>query len=378
MSRSLATSGGSRLLQNGLKLLLLGAALVMWRLQATHHRSRLGPRAEPAANEPLKLQEVRAAEPMRGRNAVAPWQIPWLGWKDVLWRTYQQIDEDRVLAVAAGVVFFALLAFFPAVTAFVSLYGLFADPSTVNQHLSMAASVMPAAAFDILREQIDRIVAKGNATLSLAFIFSFGFALWSANAGMKAVIDALNIAYEETEKRGFFHLNLISLCLTVGAITALLLAVGAVVVFPLVLSQFGLAAHVETIIEYARWPALFAVLMAGMATLYRYGPSRNDARWEWVSLGSVVATIAWLAGSMILSWYLKEFADYNATYGSLGAGIGFMTWLWLSSCVIILGAELNSEIEHQTARDSTVGPEKPLGARGATMADTVGEAQVSQ
>jgi membrane protein len=314
---------------------------------------------------------------MRGRTATAPWQIPWLGWKDILWRTYLQIDEDRVLAVAAGVVFFALLAFFPAVTAFVSLYGLFADPSTISQHLSMAASIMPAEAFGILREQVDRIVAKGNATLSLAFVFSAGLALWSANAGMKAIIDALNVAYEETEKRGFIRLNLISLCFTIGAIAALLLAVGAVVVFPLVLSQIGLADSVETIAQYARWPLLLIMVMGGLAVLYRFGPSRSDPRWEWVSVGSLVATVAWVAGSALLSWYLQNFADYNATYGSLGAGIGFMTWLWLSSIVVLLGAELNSEIEHQTARDSTTGPEKPMGARGATMADTVGKAQAS-
>jgi membrane protein len=261
------------------------------------------------------------------------------------------------------------------VTAFVSFYGLLADPATINEHLSFAASLMPADAFGILHEQVDRIAAKGSGTLSFAFVLSLGLALWSANAGMKAVIDALNVAYEETEKRSFIRLNLISLCFTLGAIVALLLAIGAVVILPLILAFLGLGGSTEWIIWLLRWPTLFALIVVGLAVLYRFGPSRNEPRWEWVSIGSIFAALAWITGSMLFSWYLQRFANYNATYGSLGAGIGFMTWLWLSSIVVILGAELNSEVEHQTARDSTTGPEKPLGNRGATMADTVGKAE---
>ncbi|MFL4998997.1 MAG: YihY/virulence factor BrkB family protein, partial [Xanthobacteraceae bacterium] len=207
------------------------------------------------------------------------------------------------------------------------------------------------------------------------FAFGLGLAVWSANAGMKSVIDALNVVYDEKEKRSFIELNLLSLGFTVGAIAALLMAIGAVVVFPLVLAHFGFGDMSETLIGILRWPALLVLVLLGLAILYRFGPSRREPRWQWVSVGSLFAAIAWLAGSALFSWYLGTFAHYDETYGSLGAAIGLMMWMWLSVIVILVGAELNSEIEHQTARDSTVGVEKPLGTRGAAMADTVGAAQ---
>ena len=270
-------------------------------------------------------------------------------------------------------VFYGLLAIFPTVTAFVSLYGLFAKASTISDHLALAAGVIPSGGVEIIQEQINRITAKGDARLSLAFAFSLGLALWSANAGMKAVIDALNVTYNEKEKRGFIKLNLVSLALTVGAILSLLVAVGSIVVLPLILSSFGLGGWTEILLRFLRWPVLICLVVFGLAVLYRFGPSRESPRWEWLSVGSVTAAIAWLVGSALLSWYLANFANYDATYGSLGAAIGMMIWMWMSSIVILVGAELNSEIEHQTAQDSTTGHEKPLGQRGAVMADTVGE-----
>ena len=310
-------------------------------------------------------QEGRAAQDGRGRHARAPWQIPWAGWKDILWRTYARIGNDRLLAVAAGVVFYGLLALFPAITALVSLYGLFAKASTISQHLSLLSGVLPAGGIEIIQEQINRLTAKGDAKLSIAFAASLGFALWSANAGMKAVIDALNVTYAEKEKRGFIKLNLISLALTGGAILALLVALGAIVVLPLVLSYIGLGGWTETLLRFLRWPLLLCLVIFGLAVLYRFGPSRESARWEWLTAGSVFAAVGWLVGSALLSWYLANFANYDATYGSLGAAIGMMIWMWMSSIVILLGAELNSEVEHQTARDSTTGHERPIGERGA-------------
>jgi membrane protein len=326
------------------------------------------------SDEPRALQYQRAQEHGRGRNAVTPWRIPWKGWKDILWRTYGQIGEDRLLAVAAGVVFYGLLALFPAVAALVSLYGLFAKASTISQHLSVAAGILPADAVSILQEQIGRLAAKGEAKLGFAFVFGLGVALWSANAGMKAIMDALNVVYDEKERRGFFKLNLVSLVFTFAAMAALLLALGAVVVLPLVLSDLGLQSFTDAIFRFARWPILLALVVTGLAVLYRFGPSRREPRWVWLSVGSVVAAVAWLGSSALLSWYLANFANYDATYGSLGAAIGMMMWMWVSLIVILFGAELNSEIEHQTARDSTVAGDKPLGARGAVMADTVGAA----
>jgi membrane protein len=236
---------------------------------------------------------------------------------------------------------------------------------------------MPAESYSIVQDQVAHVASKGGATLSFGFAFGLALAVWSANAGMKALIDALNIVYEEQEKRSFIRLNLVSLTFTLGAIAAMLVAVGAVIVTPLVLTQLGLGAMTETVVRFARWPALMFAMLLGLAALYRYGPSRCEAKWEWLSIGASTATLACFGSSALLSWYLANFANYGATYGSLGAAIGTMMWMWISAIMILLGGELNAEIEHQTARDTTIGAEKPLGARGATMADTVGAAAAS-
>jgi len=191
---------------------------------------------------------------------------------------------------------------------------------------------------------------------------------------VKSIFDALNIIYDEQEKRGLIWLNIVSLLSTIGAIAATGIAVGLVVVFPLLLAATGLTSFDQPLIGYLRWPLMFVLIIVGLAVLYRYGPSRRLAKWRWISGGSVFAALAWLMVSSLFSWYLANFANYNATYGALGAVVGLMMWMWLSITVVLIGAELNSEIEHQTARDSTVGPAKPLGARGAVMADTVGAA----
>ena len=327
-----------------------------------------------SSDEPQISQDKRAQEPGRGRHADAPWQIPLRGWKDILWRTYQQIGEDRLLAVAAGVVFYGLLAIFPALTAFVSLYGLFANAATINDHLSTLAGILPDGAVDIIREQVGRIASKGDTKLGFGLIFGLSIALWSANSGMKAIIDALNVVYEEKEKRGFIMLNLVSLAFTLTAMASLMLALGAVVMLPLFLARIGFTSVMGTFLQYGRWPVLLALIIVGLALIYRFGPSRREPRWQWLSVGSAVAAVAWLGSSALLSWYLGRFAHYNVTYGSLGAAIGMMMWMWITSIVILFGAQLNSEIEHQTAHDSTVEPDRPLGARGAVMADTVGKA----
>jgi membrane protein len=331
--------------------------------------ARVPPQPTPA-QEPLTLQELRAAESGRGRRARAPTQIPWSGWKDILLRTYREIQDDRLLALAAGVVFYSLVALFPAIAAGVSSYALVADAATISKHLSIAA-------LDLLGQEITRIAAKSDGKLTFGFVLGLGIALWSANAGMKSVFDALNIIYDENEKRGLIRLNLISLFFTICAIVAAGMAVMLVVVFPLLLAGFGLTSADHPVVGYLRWPLMFAVIIFGLAVLYRYGPSRRRAKWRWISVGSVCAALAWLLVSSLFSWYLGNFADYNATYGALGAVIGLMMWMWLSAVVVLTGAELNSEIEHQTARDSTVGAPKPLGTRGAVMADTVGAAAAS-
>ena len=331
----------------------------------------LPPRAPPA-QEPLTLQQIRAVERGRGRRARAPSQIPWRGWKDVFVRTYREIQDDRLLALAAGVAFYSLVSLFPAIAAGVSSYALFANVATISKHLSIAADIVPAGSLDLLSAEIARIAAKSDGKLTIGFALGLGIALWSANAGMKAIFDALNIIYDEDERRGIVALNAISLTFTLGAICVLLLALGAVVVvFPLFRRIWA---------HQPRHPDRPLSALAGdvrtddsrAVVLYRYGPSRRLAKWRWLSVGSVFAAIAWLAMSLLFSWYLGNFANYNATYGALGAVVGLMMWMWLSTIVVLVGAELNSEIEHQTEHDTTVGPARPLGGRGAVMADTVG------
>ena len=331
----------------------------------------LPPRATPA-QEPLTLQQIRAVERGRGRRARAPSQIPWRGWKDVFVRTYREIQDDRLLALAAGVAFYSLVSLFPAIAAGVSSYALFANVGTINKHLSIASDIVPAGSLDLLGEEISRIAAKSDGKLTFGFLLGLGIALWSANAGMKAIFDALNIIYDEEEKRGIVWLNVVSLFFTVCAIAAVGLAISLVVVFPLFLAAFGPTSLDLPIVRYLRWPVMFALMILGLSVLYRYGPSRRLAKWRWLSVGSVFAAIAWLAMSLLFSWYLGNFANYNATYGALGAVVGLMMWMWLSTIVVLVGAELNSEIEHQTAHDTTVGLARPLGGRGAVMADTVG------
>jgi membrane protein len=331
------------------------------------------PRPTPA-QESLHVQQLRAAESGRGRWARAPLHIPWVGWKDILVRTYREIQEDRLLALAAGVAFYSLIALFPGIAAGVSSYALFANTATISTHLSIAADIVPSSALDIVGQEISRISAKSDGRLTFGFLIGLGIALWSANAGMKAIFDALNIIYDEEEKRGLVRLNLVSLFFTICAIVGAGLAVTLVVVFPLLLAALGVTSFDHPIVGYLRWPLLFVLLIMGLSVLYRYGPSRRRAKWRWLTVGSVVAALAWLAVSSLFSWYLGNFANYNATYGALGAVVGMMMWMWLSTIVVLVGAELNSEIEHQTAHDSTIGSDLPLGARGAVMADTVGAA----
>jgi membrane protein len=315
------------------------------------------------------------AEQGRGREARTPRRIPLRGWRDVLWRTAERAFADRLLAVAAGVAFFALLALFPAVAALVSLYGLFADARTIADHISALSFFLPPSATDIIRGQAERIAAKGSNTLGLTFAVSLGIALWSANAGIKAMFDALNVVYGEREKRGIISFNLETLAFTLGTLVFLLVALAALVLLPATFDLFGEPTSTERLFFLFRWPLLLAGLIVGLSVLYRFGPSRREARWQWVTWGSVVAAFGWAGVSMLFSWYLANLASYNETYGSLGAVIGFMTWLWLSVFVVLVGGELNAELERQTARDTTVGAEKPIGRRGAVVADALGPAK---
>ena len=331
--------------------------------RATDSAARRGGHAEREAAAP------DAGE--RGRHADTPTQIPARGWWDILKRTFSQVSDDRVLTEAAGITFYCLLALFPAIGAMVSIYGLFAEPATIGEHLGVVSAVVPGGGMEIIDEQVKRITSKPAAALGFGAIIGLGTALWSSNQAMKAFVDALNVVYGEREKRSFIYRTVLTLSFTVAGILFILLAMGSVVVLPIVLKFVGLGDTAETLLSLARWPVMLVVVGLFLACLYRFGPNRDRPKWRWVTWGSFVAAVLWAAVSAGFSYYVTNFGNYNETYGSLGAVIGFMTWIWISSTVVLVGAELDAEMEHQTARDTTAGPERPLGERGARMADEV-------
>jgi membrane protein len=338
------------------------------------------PRREgaPQASSPARSRaagDIGAGGAERGREATSPAEIPALGWKDILLRVYGNVSRHRVMALAAGMTYYSILAIFPAIAALVAIYGLFSDPSTIARHLDQLGGFLPGGAIDIARDQLTRVTAKGTQTLGLTFLVGLGISLWSANAAMKSLFDTLNIVYGEDEQRGFVRLNVMSLAFTIGGIIFVLAALGSIVVVPVVLKYIGLSNAGDLLLRIGRWPVMYLVLTFALAVIYRYGPSRQAPRWRWITWGSALAALLWLGVSALFSWYAANFGKFNETYGSLGAAVGFMTWLWISAIVILLGAEIDAEMEHQTARDTTTGAPKPMGARGARMADTVGAAK---
>lgn len=307
----------------------------------------------------------------RGREADRPGEIPSRGWKDILIRTFKEFGDDQIPLVAAGCTFYTLLALFPGVTALVALYGLVSDPTEAAQHVRTLTGVLPSSAVSLISEEMNKVAATADGRLSFAFGIGVVTALWSANKAMKALITGLNIAYDEKETRGFLLKTLVPLAFTSMSVVFAVTALGLGAAGPVFIRRLGPGAELAFTAVY--WLFLFIGVVVGIALLYRFGPSRSPARWRWITWGSGVAAIAWVLMSGAFSVYVANFGNYDEKYGALGAAIGFMTWVWLSSMVFLLGAELNSEIEHQTALDTTTGAPEPLGARGAVMADTIGE-----
>lgn len=314
-------------------------------------------------------------EPGRGRDARAPSQIPPRGWRDILLRTWANIGRHRVLAIAAGITFYGVLAIFPGIAAALAFYGFFADPQSAQELFDQLSAVLPSGGQDVLRDQVTRIAAQPAGRLGFTFLLGILTSLWTASSGVRAVIDALNIVYGEDEKRGLIKLYAFSMVATIAVIIFFLLVSLALIALPVALDYLGVAGFSKLLLNLLRWPFLFCIGAIALAVIYRFGPSRHQARWRWISWGSAGSIIVWIAASLLFSWYTENFGSYNATYGSLGAVIGFMTWIWISAIVLLSGAEINAEMERQTVHDTTVGGEKPLGQRGAWVADTKGEAQ---
>ncbi|HEX6103001.1 MAG TPA: YihY/virulence factor BrkB family protein [Alphaproteobacteria bacterium] len=309
----------------------------------------------------------------RGRDATAPSQIPKAGWRDILLRVKAEIADDHVSVIAAGVAFYGLLALFPAIAALIGVAGLMLDPAAIEGQLAQAAAMLPEDAAQILQDQAQAVAQDSGGTATFAVIGGLALALYSASSGMRTLMEGMNIAYDEEEKRGFVRLYATALALTALLIVGAVVALGALLVLPALLGAVGLGSTFEALLSFGRWPVLAVLMVLGLAVIYRYAPSRENARWRWITPGSVVATVLWLVGSLAFSIYVRNFGSYNETYGSIGGVIILLMWLWLSAFIVLLGAELNAEMEHQTKRDTTTGGEQPMGRRGARMADSVGE-----
>lgn len=288
----------------------------------------------------------------RGRQAGRPRAIPASGWRAILWRVKDRIAADKLSMIAAGVAFYALMAIFPALIALVSVYGLLFDPQAVNQQITTLSGFLPEQAAGLLVDQLGEITAMDRTSLGFGSIAALLFALWSSSGGVRTLMQALNVAYHEEEKRSTLRFYGTALLLTLGAVIATSVAIALVVALPAIIKSLGLGEMLENLIGYARWPLLAAGAMLGFAVLYRYAPSRSKPRWQWVSWGAAVATLLWLGASALFSLYVGHFVDYNKTYGSMGAVVILLTWFLLSAFCILLGGEINAEVERQNKKTS--------------------------
>jgi membrane protein len=290
--------------------------------------------------------EAISPPPAAALRRPSTWRERWAG---VFGDVRAAITERRVLAIAAGVVFYALLALFPAIAAIVSLYGFFADPVTINDHLRSAAAILPGGAIQVIGDEIRRIAAEPRATLSATFAVGLVVSLWSASGGVKAMFDALNVVYGVEERRGFARVNAIALAFVVAGTIFVLLAIAGVVALPVIEHFFGVSEQAKWTVVLIEWPLMFVLAALGIALLYYFGPSlpREQREWHWITWGSAIATLAWLAASALFSYYAAHFGSYNKTYGSLGAVIGFMTWMWISVIVILIGADIDAALERR-------------------------------
>ncbi len=308
----------------------------------------------------------------RGRDATHPTDIPVEGWKDILARTKVETKQDNAALLSAGVAFYSLLALVPALVALVSLYGLVASPSTVDRQVGNWLKAAPKEVRELLVTQLQSITQNAGAAAGVGVVIGILVALWSASSGMAHMVQAINIAYDEAETRSFVKRRTLAMALTIGAIVFVLVAIAIIAVLPALLAHSGLGLAGRIFAGIARWVLLLIGMMLALSVLYRYAPDRDNPRWSWSSPGALVATVIWLLASAGFAIYTGNFGKYNETYGSMGAVIVLMLWLFITALSVIIGAELNAEVERQTKRDTTQGPEQELGQRDAEAADTIG------
>ncbi|WP_339948505.1 YihY/virulence factor BrkB family protein [uncultured Albimonas sp.] len=313
--------------------------------------------------------ESAASPAERGHHAERPGRIPGPGWREVLGRVWRALNTDHVGLIAAGVAFYGLLALFPAITASMALGGLVLDPPRVTEQLQTFAGVLPQEAAEIVLGQA-RDVAGAQRGLGLAAILGIGLALWSASRGVASLVEGLNVAYGERETRGFFKRTAIVLALTVCMIFGLIAGLGAALVLPTIFAIVDLGVTAEILLRGARWLLLMGMTILGLSILYRFGPNRRGAKWRWLTPGSIAACGLWLAASIGFSAYVSNFGSYNESFGALAGVVILLMWLWLSAFAVLIGAALNAEAEQQTRVDTTAGAPRPMGERGAHVADT--------
>ena len=319
--------------------------------------------------------EIAEAQPGRGRDATHPHGIPARGWKDIALRVAGQVSKDHVLLIAAGVAFYGLLAVFPAITALMSITGLLYEPQELVSALEGVTAVVPSDVSEILMAQATEVAGSQQGGLTLGLVLGLGIALWSASAGVGSLIEGINFAYDEKETRSFVKLKALTILMTVLIILGVLVAAVLIVVVPIMLSFVAFAPWVERLIQWVKYIPLALLVIFGLGVLYRYGPDRETAKIRWLAPGTLIAALLWLIASIGFSVYVSNFGSYNETFGSIAGVVVMLLWMWISAVVILLGAELNSEIEAQTARDTTTGIREPMGHRGAVKADNVGPAQ---
>lgn len=309
----------------------------------------------------------------RGREADHPGEIPAHGWKDILWRAWGEVSEQNLFLIAGGVTYAVLLALFPGLAALVSLYGLVFDAGQIERQVAALSGILPAQTQELLSQQLHSLVVSSNGALGFAAVVGLLLALWSASRGMSGMITAINVAYEEKERRGFFKLNLIAIGLTLGLIAGGMVAIALVAILPAAVQLIAMGPATKWLLLLAQWPLLIVVVMLGLAVLYRFGPDRDKPQWRWVSPGATAATLLWIVASVGFTVYVANFNSYDKTYGSLGGVVILLTWLYLSALMVLLGAVVNAQSERQTRRDSTEGPPRAMGRRDARAADTLGE-----
>lgn len=318
------------------------------------------------------MAESIETERGRGRDARMPQEIPRRGWWDIVVRVNRQLSTDNVSIVAAGLALYGLLSIFPALTAAVSIYGLFASPGQIAGQMEIFQGLLPADAMSILERQLQKLTSQEQHTLGFGLIVGILLALWSARSGMVALITALNVAYNQAETRGFFKRLFMSLLFTISAVVGFVVVLLLGIAVPVILAYLPLGPAAELVILVARWGLLWLVAIVGLGFAYRFAPNRRRAKWQWTSWGSVIAATLWLIGSGLFALYVRNFGSYGETYGALAGVVIMLLWFYVSAYMVVLGAEINSEMERQTVKDTTEGRDKPMGQRDAYSADTIG------